>query len=302
MRKKVLTGTSSFADFDKAPLNKLIEADFHVVQNPYKRKLTKAELLELLGDVSGIIAGLEPLDREVLRSSKLKVISRVGAGLSNVDLQASEELGIRVYSTPDAPTNAVAELTVAGMLNCLRQIPQMNQDLHNKLWIRQNGLQLEGKKVLIIGYGRIGRRVAELLRPFNVELIVVDPFVKEKGLNVLSIEDALPQADIITFHCSGEGRILTRERFKLVKKGAIICNAARGGLIDEDELIEALNNGQVSGCWLDTFEEEPYTGRLTKFSQVILTPHVGSYTRDCRVKMEMQAVDNLITGFREAKK
>lgn len=302
MRRKILTGTSSFADFDKAPLNKLIEADFHVVQNPYKRKLTKSELLELLGDVSGIIAGLEPLDREVLRNSKLKVISRVGAGLSNVDLKTSEELGIKVYSTPDAPANAVAELTVAGMLNCLRQIPQMSQDLHNKQWNRQNGLQLEGKKILIIGYGRIGRRVAELLKPFNVELIVVDPFLKKTGVNVLPIEDALPQADIITFHCSGEDRVLTRERFKLVKEGAIICNAARGGLIDEDALIVSLENGQVSGCWLDTFEEEPYTGKLTEFPQVILTPHVGSYTRECRVKMEMQAVDNLITGFNEGHK
>lgn len=300
--KRILVSTSSFGIYDNTPLDKLKDGGYDILMNPFNRKLVKDELLKMLPGVSGIIAGLEMIDRDVLKSSKLKVISRVGAGMSNIDLKTAEEMGIQIFSTPDAPTNAVAELTVAGMLNCLRQIPQMNQDLHNRQWNRQNGLQLEGKKVLIIGFGRIGRRVAELLKPFNAELLIVDPFLKKTGVNVLSIEEALPQADIITFHCSGEERVLTRERFQLVKQGAIICNAARGGLIDEDELIVSLNKGQITGCWLDTFEEEPYTGKLTEFPQVILTPHVGSYTRECRVKMEMQAVDNLITGFNEGRK
>lgn len=294
MKTKILTATSTFSEFEPRPLEKLVQSGFEVTHNPYRRKLTKEEVMSLLDGVTGIIAGLEPLDGEVLRRSDLKVISRVGAGISNVDLRTAEELGIKVFSTPDAPVSAVAELTIAGMLNCLRQIPAMDRDLHKGEWNRRNGYQLEGKTVLIIGFGRIGRRVAKLLEAFDVRILAVDPFVKDAGANLVEIDEALPQADIITFHNSGEECILNRERFGQLKDNVIICNAARGGLIDESALEDALKEKRILACWLDTFEQEPYKGKLARFDNVILTPHVGSFTRECRVKMEMQAVDNLI--------
>ncbi len=298
MNNRILTGTSTFASYDETPLKRLTDNGCEVVLNPYKRKLNKQEILELLPNVTGLIAGLEPLDEEVLRSSQLKVISRVGSGISNVDLEAARDLGIQVYCTPDAPTNAVAELTIAGMLSCLRQIPQMDHDLHQGHWNRQNGYQLEGKNVLIIGYGRIGRRVAELLQPFNVQILVCDPFLEDTSTQNFTLEDALPQADIITFHCSGEECLLDADKFRLLKDGAIICNSARGSLVSEAALIDALGSGRVRSCWLDTFEQEPYGGKLTTIPQAILTPHVGSFTRECRIKMELQAVENLLKGLK----
>lgn len=300
---KVLLGPSTFGVSDPAPLEKLEAAGCQIIQNPYKRKIKKNELLGLLADdVSGLIAGLEILDCEVLEKTKLKVISRCGAGMSNVDLSAAERLNIKVYSTPDGPTTAVAELTLGVMLSLLRMIPQMNQDLHAGKWTKKIGVQLEGKTVVIVGFGRIGQKVASLLKPFHVRLIVVDPYVKEKidGVEFLLLDRALSQADIVTIHCSGEGQILGRKEFELLKENVFLLNAARGGVVNEEVLIEFLEKGKVAGVWLDTFYDEPYHGPLIKYPNVILTPHAGSYTFEARKVMEMEAVNNLLSAFEEA--
>ncbi len=297
---KVLLGPSTFGVPDPAPLEKLAAAGCQIINNPYKRKIKKNELLELLaGDVSGLIAGLEILDCEVLEKTKLRVISRCGAGISNVDLSAAERLNIKVYSTPDGPTTAVAELTLGAMLSLLRMIPQMNQDLHSGKWTKKIGEQLEGKTVVIVGFGRIGQKVASLLKPFCVRLIVVDPYVKEKidGVEFFLLDQALPQADIITIHCSGEEQILGRKEFELLKETVFLLNAARGMVVNEEVLIEFLEKGRVAGVWVDTFCDEPYHGPLIKYPNVILTPHVGSYTFEARKSMEMEAVNNLLSAF-----
>ena len=299
---KVLIGPSSFAALDGSPLERLAGCGYGVVGNPFKRKLTKSELLDLLGKgTEGLIAGLETLDAEVLKESGLKVISRCGSGLSNVDLETAKELGIVVCSTPDGPTAAVAELTIGAMLSLLRMISQMDREMHRGGWPKRVGYQLEGKTVVIVGLGRIGKRVASLLEPFNVKIIGVEPLAEDnvEGIPVCSLEEAIPKADIITLHASGESCIMGRKELESVKPDVFLLNAARGGLIDETSLVEVLKRGKISGAWLDTFEKEPYSGPLTDFERVILTPHVGSYTRECRLRMEMEAVENLIGAFSE---
>ena len=303
---KILIGPSMFAAEDPTPLQRLVQAGCEIVANPFKRKLTKDELLGLLDEkTAGLVAGLEPLDREVLERSKLRVISRCGSGISNVDLVAAQELGIAVCSTPDAPTAAVAELTLGAMLSLLRMIPEMDRELHQGRWSKKIGGQLEGKTIAIIGMGRIGRHLASLLIPFNVTLLGVDPFLLEplpspRAISLVPLATALGQADILSLHCSGEGCVLGPTELSAVKPGAFLLNAARGGLIDEGALIGALEAGRVAGAWLDTFEREPYTGPLTRFPQVILTPHVGSYTRECRRRMELEAVENLLSALANA--
>lgn len=302
---KVLLGPSSFGEFDADPLNYLKETGYEIILNPYKRKLTKRELFELLkDDVLGIIAGLEPLDREVLEKTKLKVISRCGSGLSNVDQKTAKELEIKVFSTPDGPTLAVAELTIGIILSLLRFITRMNQDLHEGKWNKRTGFQLKDKNVVIIGFGHIGQKVASLLKPFKAHIIVVDPYLKKmnfKNVELLPLNTALKKADIVTIHCSGEEEVLGEKQFCLMKKGSLVLNAARGSVINEDALIKALDAGRVSGAWLDTFCKEPYDGCLRSYPQVILTPHVGSYTVEGRKKMEMDAVSSLVKAFNELK-
>jgi D-3-phosphoglycerate dehydrogenase / 2-oxoglutarate reductase len=299
---KVAIGPSTFAALDSGPMNRLVEQGCTVIDNHFKRKLTKDELLRLLGDdVIGLVAGLESLDREVMEKTNLKVISRCGSGMSNVDMQAADELGIKVRSTPFGPTKAVAEITLGVMLSLLRMVPHMNKDLHDGKWAKKIGLQLTGKTVAIIGFGRIGHCLSKFLEPFKTRILAVDPYLDEpiEGASLVPLRKALPQSDIISFHSAGESCIMGTDEFALVKPGAFILNAARGGLVDESALIKALDNRVVAGAWLDTFEKEPYEGPLTKYPQVILTPHIGSYTLECRKEMEMEAVENLIAALME---
>jgi len=303
MKHKILIGPSTFSALDPEPTNKLLDAGFEVVDNPFGRKLTKGELKGLLREVSGIIAGLETLDREVLQESSLRVISRCGSGISNVDVQAAQEFGIEFYYTPSGPTTAVAELAVGMILNLIRQAPQMNTDLHQGNWSKKIGLELDGKVVLIIGFGHIGRKVAAILKAFGAKLIAVDPALdgEADGVPLVDLDDALPTADIITLHLSGDREVLGAREFQIMKKGVFLLNGARGGLLSEKHLIAGLENGTVAGAWLDVFEQEPYSGPLVKYPQVILTPHIGSYTRECRRQMEMESVENLIAGFKKIK-
>jgi D-3-phosphoglycerate dehydrogenase len=295
---KVLIGPSTFGASNGRPIEMLRAAKLEIVPNPVGRKLTANELSELLPGVEGLIAGLEPLTREVLRRSSLKVISRCGAGLSNVDVEAARELGVKVYSTPDAPTHAVAELTVGAMITVLREVPRMDRDLHAGRWEKRIGLQIEGKTIVIVGFGRIGRRVATLLRPFGARILVVDPLLKpDPQFEATSLDEALPQADIISFHASGEQEIVGQREFAMLKRGVFMFNAARGGLVNESQLATALQSGLVAGGWIDTFGTEPYEGPLTKYPQLLLTPHVGSASAECRLRMESEAVENLLRGL-----
>lgn len=296
-QKRVLIAPSSFAELDSEPMDKLIEHGFEVVNNPFHRKLTTPELKDLLPGAVGLIAGQETIDREIMEESSLRVISRCGVEMSNVDLEAARELGIIVKNTPDAPTVAVAELTIGAMIGLLRMIPAMDHELHSKRWAKKVGVQLSGKTVVIIGFGRIGRYVGRLLRAFGVKLMAVDPALQGivEQTPVVSLEEALAQADIITLHLGGTFKVLGKREFSLMKDGVFILNAARGGVIDEDSLLEAIKVGKVAGAWIDTFTQEPYRGPLADCPQVILTPHVGSYARECRKSMEMQAVENLVS-------
>ena len=297
---RVLLATSSFAEKDRLPLEKLLAHHCEVILNPYKRKLAKEELLNLLSDgVTGIIAGLEVLDREAMERSNLKVISRCGSGLSNVDIQAAQSLGIQVFSTPSGPINAVAELTMGCLLSLLRQICQMDRAMHDRKWDKSIGFELRDRCVAVVGFGRIGRRVGNLIEAFGAKVLAVDPAftATTEAFTLMTLQEALPLADVVILHASGEDTIIGGAEFARMKRGSYILNAARGGLIDEGALLAALESGIIAGAWLDTFTEEPYSGPLCDFPQVMLTSHIGSYTLECRRKMEMEAVDNLLRGL-----
>ncbi len=310
---RVAITTTSFGEYDAEPLNLLKRNGFETVLNLYGRKLKKDEIVELCSDAIGIIAGTEILDVDtlecltktysqssVLNPQSLKVISRCGAGLDNVDLDTATRLGIKVFNTPDAPTLAVAELTVGLILDLLRKVSWMNREFRDNKWQKRMGNLLSGKKVGIKGFGKIGKKVAELLKSFSCEIAYADPFVKDGllGLKRLSLEYLLAWADIVTIHIGVSERLIGKKQFQLMKKGAWLINTSRGGVIDESILYEYLKSGYLSGAALDVFEEEPYTGPLKELDNVILTPHIGSYAKEARVRMEMEAVENLLRGLR----
>lgn len=300
MSLTVAIGPSSFADEDAAPLERLRAAGAAVKDNPFKRRLTEAEIIAHLDGVDGLIAGLEPLNRSVIAAAapRLKAIARVGIGVANVDFEAAAEFGVKVSSTPEGPIDAVAEMTLAALLALCRRIVPMNEALHAGEWKKQIGTGLAGGTALLVGYGRIGRRTGRLLRAFGVELLVHDPGLTPEDLGegegLVTLEEGLAAADFVSLHASGEACILDAAAFARMRPGAILLNSARGGLVDEQALLDALDAGKLGGVWFDAFWQEPYSGPLAGHPGALLTPHAATYTRQCRLAMESRAVENLL--------
>lgn len=290
---KVVVGASSFAGSSDKAINLLLEKGIEVVKNPYERKLTKEETIEHLQEADGILAGLEALDEDVLsQAPKLKAIARIGIGMDNVDFEAAKNHNIKVSNTPDAPTAAVAEMALAALLAIGHKIIPCNSDVHNKIWKKRIGFSLIGLNVVFVGYGRIGRKFAEHLEKLGSNIIVYDPFQTE--ISEPDLKTALEKADVISIHASGKEEILTPETFEWMRDGVVILNCARGNLINEDALYNALKSGKVSDYWGDVFWQEPYEGKLLECENAILTPHISTYNSLCRESMETEAVKNIL--------
>lgn len=184
---KVVITTSSFAAYDEKPLQQLMDAGFEVILNPYGRKLSGAEVVTVAADADGLVAGTEPLTREVLAQLPLmKVISRCGVGMDNVDLDACKEFGIEVRNTPLGPTLAVAELTVGLTFDLLRKISLMDRELRDSGWKKRMGNLLNGKKIGLIGFGRIGQKTAELFRALGCSISYYDPAIDAEKFQLTS--------------------------------------------------------------------------------------------------------------------
>src|SRR5687768_1298245 len=302
----VLISTSSFARHSREPLDLLEAWGAQYRLNAQGRKLTAAEIASLLEDVDGLVAGTEPLTRDVLlRAPRLKVISRCGTGLDNVDLAAAEELGIQVRNTPYAHVDAVAELTLAAILSTLRRLPEADRSIRAGAWEKPMGRLLRGKTVGLVGLGRVGRRLIELLAPFHVTVLATDPhedrkFADESGVEYVTLDELLDRSDIVSLHLPYSAQahhLFDVNRLGRMKAGAIFVNCARGGLVDENALCAALREGRLGGAHMDTFESEPYEGPLTDLHGVTLSSHIGSYAVEGRVQMEREAVLNLLDCF-----
>lgn len=300
MTYRVAIGPSSFGDEDDTPLRLLEAAGIEIVPNPFKRRLTESEIIDHLAGVDGLIAGLEPLNRRVLTSARprLTALARVGIGMDNVDREAAAELGVAVSNTPDEPARAVAEMALTALLALGRELVPTNAALHAGEWRKSIGVGVGGATVLIIGYGRIGRRFADLLRALGAEIMVVDPYLNaaqlHHGERLVTLAEGLREADVVSLHASGRETLLGPEEFQAARAGLILLNSARAELVDEQALIAALDAGTVRGAWFDVFWQEPYDGPLRNYDQVLLTPHIATYTRQCRLSMETAAVRNLL--------
>lgn len=290
---KIVVGASSFAESSDKALRRLLERGIEVVRNPYGRKMNEEEIIRQLQGADGLLAGLEPLTENVFENApQLKAVARIGIGMDNVDCEAAERRGIRVSNTPDAPTEAVAEMALAALLAMGHEIIACNEDVHSGIWKKRIGFSLRGLQVLVIGYGRIGRRFADHLRYFGSDIIIYDPYLPE--ISEDSLESALTKADVITLHASGKQEILTAELFSSMKNGVVLMNCSRGALISEEALYSSLKSGKVSKYWGDVFWEEPYRGKLLECENAILTPHISTYNSLCRESMEAEAVENIL--------
>ncbi len=292
-------------------IEKLRSAGFEVIIKEYP---SEDELVKLIKDVDAIIVRSKPrVTRRVIEAAeKLRVIGRAGVGIDNIDLEAAKEKGINVLNTPGAPSRSVAELAIGLMLAVARKIAFADRKMREGVWAKKQcmGFELRGKVLGVIGMGRIGREVARIAYyGFGMKIIYYDARGKmedverELGAKYRELNDVLREADIVTLHVPllpSTRHLINEERLKLMKPSTILINTARGGVVDTEALIKALSNGWIAGAGLDVYEEEPLPKDhpLTKFDNVVLTPHIGSTTIEAQERAGVQIAEKIIEFFK----
>lgn len=301
---KVVVTARSFGKTDAYATDLLKENDCEIVKLNEADGPIEEQLKTAILDADAVIAGLEDYSRELIDSAKkLKVISRYGVGYDKVDLQAAGDKGVLVTITPGANGDSVADLAMALMLDLARNVTIMDNSIKGKAQRRPSGVEMYQKTLGVIGAGRIGQGVARRCRGFDMKILCYDmyqneEFKKETNAEYVDLDTLLKESDFITIHSpltpETENMISTRE-FRIMKKDAILVNTARGGIIDEAALYEALKNGEIRGAGLDaTVEEPPYDSPLLELENCILTPHAGAGTAEASSKMSCMAAHNVI--------
>jgi len=285
----ILVTPSSFGRHDPRLLSLLAESAGEVISNERGRPLTSDELRDILPGCDGYIAGQDHIDARALeQADRLRVIARYGVGVDRVDLGAAQSRGIIVTNTPGANADAVAELSIGLMLALARQIPHANQRTRSGEWPRLSGLSLAGSVVGLLGMGAIGQSVARRLRGFTCILQAHDPFVssdqaEQLGVQMVELDTLVANSDFLSLHLPTTPETLglvDADFLARMKRGAYLINTARGELVDETALHQALQSGQLRGAALDAFRQEPPDADNPLFGlpQVIVTPHMGAHT------------------------
>lgn len=270
-----------------------------------KTDLKPDALKEIIKDYDGLVVrSATKVTKDIIEAAKkLKVIGRAGVGLDNVDLEAATQKGIIVMNTPGGNTISTAEHTFSMILALSRNIPQANSSTKKGEWNRSKfmGVELYGKALGVVGFGRIGSEVAKRALSFGMKILAYDPFLSAEvaesiGVEIAELKKVLQESDYITVHTplTDETRhMISDKEFSLMKKGVRIINCARGGIIDEPALVKALNEGKVAGAAMDVFESEPLSAdnAFLKFDNVIITPHLGASTEEAQVNVAIEVAE-----------
>ena len=273
--------------------------------------LSPEELKSIIGEYDGLIVrSATKVTAEIIEQAKnLKVIGRAGSGVDNIDVKAATEKGIVVMNTPGANTNAVVELTLTYLLSLSRNLYKASHSLKEGRWEKKKltGTEVLGKTLGVIGYGKIGRQVAIKSRCLGMEVICYDPYVGREIVDqfgvrlVANLDDLLPVADYISIHVPKTPETtnyITKEQFQKMKRGVIFINCARGGIVNEDDLLWALNEGIVAAAGIDVFEVEPPQNLdLVRHENVICTPHLGASTYEAQENVGVQIAQQFVDMF-----
>ena len=302
--KILITPTSFKPDSESPAMKKLKSFSNSLVFNPGKKPLSEDELIPLLEGCTGCIAGLDNYTAKVIESVKdLKVISRYGAGVDKVNLDAAKANNIAVCNTPGANAQAVADFTFALLLSVARKVSVLDRKAKEGQWPRSNGTELYSKTIGVLGLGAIGKAVAKRASGFSMKILAYDPFINKEyaeanGIIPADFEAIAKEADFLSLNLplTDETRnLISADVMKNMRKGAIIVNTARGGLIDEAAAYEHLASGHLGGMGLDVFEEEPpQRTPLFDLDNVVITPHTSAHTAEATAAMADMSVQNLI--------
>jgi D-3-phosphoglycerate dehydrogenase len=290
------------------------EKGYQSVLPPVNQKLSEEYLLKIIDQFDGVIAGDDEFTQKVLeKASKLKVISKWGIGLDAIDLDTATKLGIKVYNTPNVFGDEVADLVMGYIILLSRKLHIIDQMVREGLWneAQIRGISLRDKTLGIIGVGSIGRSVTERAIAAGMNVIgydiysIPDSFIKEKGIKQVSLIELLKNSDFISLNCNltpDNRHLIGKKEFAIMKKGVCIINTARGALIDEKYLINALRKNQIGGAALDVFENEPLSMKnpLHNFQNCIFGAHNSSNTFEAVIRTNELAIKNLIHELQKA--
>ena len=298
---RLLVTPTSYGIYDPTLKTELENQVESVIYNTTGKPLSSEQLRQLLPGVDGYIAGLDQIDKDALQTADhLKVISRYGVGVDQVDLETAKQKGIVVTNTPGANSSSVAELTLSLMLVLARKIIDANGAVRNGEWPRYAGVSLEGKTIGIIGLGAIGKEVAKRLAGFGCRILAYDPYINNAAaisdsVELVGFEDLITASDFISLHVPllAETRnLIQKDILAKMKKGAFLINTSRGEVVNEADLCEALQSGWLKGAALDAFSEEPPSKEnpLLSLPNVITTPHLGAHTDGATSNMGWMAM------------
>ncbi|MFQ5838455.1 MAG: hydroxyacid dehydrogenase [Thermoplasmata archaeon] len=270
------------------------------------KEVSPDELLEIIGDYDVLVVrSRTKVTREVLRrGTSLRVVARAGVGVDNIDVEAATERGIMVVNAPAGSTQSVAELAVGLMLCLARRIPEADRSMKEDRWekSRLKGVELAGKVLGLIGSGRIGGRVATICQALGMTVIAFDPYLqeevaRERGIELTRLDDVLQRSDFISIHAAlteETSHMISHPQLSMMKRTAYLINCARGKIVDEEALVEALQDGRIAGAGLDVYEKEPPSGSpLLELGNVILTPHIGASTAEAQRRTGLLAVEQV---------
>jgi len=301
--KVLITPQASFGKFSEAE-ELLWKNDIEPVFPPYPHPLTENQLLEVIAPFDALIFGLEPLTEKVFEKARnLKVVSKHGVGVDNVDIEAATRRGIVVANAPGSNENAVAELTIAFLFMLARHVVQLHEDLRKKQWGKMVGIELEGKILGVVGTGRIGKRVAKKamalgMRVLGYDLVPDQELASYPQFQYTDLEQLLRASDFVTLHLplnEKTRKLISLEKLALMKRTAFLINTARGGIVDEKALYEVLKEGRIAGAALDVFSQEPpFDNPILELPNVITTPHIGADTREAVRNMDEVSARNVI--------
>ena len=304
---KILVTPRSVTRSGHPALEALKEAGYELVFSTPGCLPNEDELLKLLPGCIGYLAGVEQISARVLDAAKdLKVISRNGTGVDSIDLAAAERNGIEIRRAEGANARGVAELTIAHILAVVRSVPFSDTAMKGQQWERRKGVELEGQTLGIVGCGKIGRLVTGFALALGMRVLAFEPYPSPEfspggDFEYTSLEDVLSKADIISLHCPAKAdgtALIDGQAIATMKEGVYIINTARGSLLDQDAVLEALESGHIAGVALDAYDSEPPEDwRLSKDSRTVATPHIGGYTVQSIDRAVSAAVDNLLEAL-----
>jgi D-3-phosphoglycerate dehydrogenase len=308
--RKVLVTATNYSTYCAAAKKLLEENHFQVIENTLGRPHTFSELKELVPEVEAVIAGVDTWHEAVFKiAPKLKVIARFGVGVDNIDLQKAKEYGIKVTNAKGGNATPVAELTVGLILGIMRNIPYLNNSLRRGNWDRLMGHELTGKSLGLLGFGEIAQGVAKKLQGFELKICAFDKYpnfekAQQLGVTMMEMADVLKSCDVISLHLPSfkeTYHILGKDQFAMMKPGAYFINTARGVLVDEKALCEALKSGRLAAAALDVYEEEPArpTNPLFKLDNVICTPHTAAETYETYTAVSMITAQAVLDVFHQ---